>query len=668
MKIRRALLENEVVRTGAILRLTDGKHRAFLFPLGVILCVVLLTTLQISGSSLALYETSSGKSSKSAGVLLGEPRPIRSDEWLVRTPWLLNQIEKDLPTQSLSGMGLHDLAVSGDLPIKSLDLLVKPHQLPSVFLGPSKSLAAEWWLWHALMIIGMYSLVLVLTRKVGVSIFVSMLLVASPSTQWWVAPGTFTTVGFGTLAAAALLRSLESESRKKRFVLTALAGWLAACLVCTLYVPWIITTALIIGAICATSITIGLIRTDDIRKEIKRTVLGLCLFVTTASVFVGFFVWRHLDAISVINSTVYPGTRTSETGGGVKLATLFGAPLDYFSWGSNTTMVNGTNQSENSSGIIFVIPILITALGMTLARKRLIREKNTIVLLATVLVGSALLSWALLPIPTQVGRMFLLDRVPPERVLPAITLAGLIALGQYLSLDIRPKSVIEKMVVLSATVAFGAACVVAAREYRVENAHVNYQIAFTLIAVVSVSILLLLFWKYRKIGVFALALFGTIQFFAVNPIQRGVSPLLTNPVSLSAKEISQGLGKDVGWMLIGGDIYVRGSLEAIGVSLISGVSRYPDYDYWGVLDPQLKFEDSWNRYGHIFVAPGLKGSLPTITSPQGDVIQVVLDPCDNRLEKLDTKILVTQNFEISECGSILKSVLWGDRIIRFYSI
>jgi hypothetical protein len=154
----------------------------------------------------------------------------------------------------------------------------------------------------------------------------------------------------------------------------------------------------------------------------------------------------------------------------------------------------------------------------------------------------------------------------------------------------------------------------------------------------------------------------------VNPIQRGVSPLLDNPVSSSAREIRQGLEKDIGWMLIGGDAYVRGSLEATGVSLTSGVSRYPDYDYWRVLDPELKYEDSWNRYGHIFVSPGEKDSDPLITSPQSDVIQVVLDPCDKRLLRLNTKIVVTQNLEISECGAILKTITWGDRIIRFYSL
>ena len=104
------------------------------------------------------------------------------------------------------------------------------------------------------------------------------------------------------------------------------------------------------------------------------------------------------------------------------------------------------------------------------------------------------------------------------------------------------------------------------------------------------------------------------------------------------------------------------------MSLVSGVSRYPDYEAWKVLDPDLKYEDAWNRYGHIFVSTGEEGSDPVISSPQGDVIQVVLDPCDARLSELNVRVLVTQNLEISRCGKLIERVKWGDRTIRFYSL
>ena len=650
-----------------IKNLANSRYRSLFFPIAVILGVILLTSLRLSGSSLALYETSSGESASSAGVIFGEPRPVRSDEWLVRTPWFLNQIQNDLPTQSTGGMGNHDLALVADIPVRSLDLLVKPHQIPSLLLGPSQSLSAEWWIWHGLMIGGMYALVLVLTQKIGVSIFVSILLVTSPSTQWWAGPGTFITLGYGTLAAAFLLRSFDHQNRRRRMILSAMAGWLAACFVCTLYVPWIITTSIVLSFLCITSILNSTVGIKDQRARFKSISLCTGVFTLTTLILVGIFISRHLDAISVINSTVYPGARTSESGGGVKVATLFGAPLDYFSWRSNGIVVNGTNQSENSSGLMFLIPIVIATTGMVILRKISIRDRRIMMLCATLCAGISLLSWALVPVPTILGRFLLLDRVPPERVLPALTFVGLIALGQYLALEIKPNTIKEKLSVVIAVSAFVAVSIIGFNSYSVENASISLRLAAGLIAFLAISVLLLL-WKYQKLGIAALLLFGSIQFLGVNPIQRGISPLLHNPVSKNVEVVRRTIGDNAGWILIGGDIYVRGSIEATGVPLISGVSRYPDYESWKVLDPGLRFEDAWNRYGHIFISPGEKGSSPSITSPQGDVIQVVLDPCDGRLNKLNAEIVVTQNFEITECGKILKTFQWGNRLIRFYSL
>jgi hypothetical protein len=645
----------------------NSRYRSLFFPIAVILGVILLTSLRLSGSSLALYETSSGESASSAGVVFGEPRPVRSDEWLVRAPWFLNQLKNGLPTVSESGIGSHDLGVSGDLPVKSLDLLIKPHQLSSLFLEPSSALAAEWWIWHALMLLGMYALVLVLTKNIGVSFLVSVLLVASPSTQWWVASGTFTTIGYGAFSAACLLKSFECQSQKIRAVLIAIAGWLSACFICTLYVPWIITTSIVLGFICSSSIAFRLIYAKQKRRELFLTLGSLGVFLAVSALFVGIFVLNHRQAITVMNSTVYPGSRTSETGGGLKMATIFGSPLDYYSWQPQTAVINGTNQSENSSGILYILPIAVLIIGFGFIRERFWRARQSVEVGATLVAGGVLLSWALIPIPSVVGKLFLLDRVPPERVLPALTFASLIALGQYLAMKLSVDTWRESSVVASAMLSFLGVSFIAASKYEVNNVELNFLNAIVLIALLSIP-MFMSFFKMRTIGMIGLVAFSLLQFFNINPLQRGVAPLLENPVARKVSTIAKDFSKGDGWLLVQGDIYVRGSIEAAGVSLVSGVSRYPDYEAWKVLDPDLKYEDAWNRYGHIFVSTGEEGSDPVISSPQGDVIQVVLDPCDARLSELNVRVLVTQNLEISRCGKLIERVKWGDRTIRFYSL
>ena len=646
---------------------TKGLIQSLWFPVVVLLAVLMLSALEISGSSIALYETSSGKSDSSSGVLIGQPRPVRSDEWLVRAPWFLNQVKNGSPSFGSSGIGQHDLGVSGDIPVWSLDVLVKPHQVTSFIFSPAKAFAAEWWIWHGLMICGMYTFIHVLTKRPGIAVAISLLLVTSPSTQWWSAPGTFTTIGYGTLAAAFFLKSLERTSKSKCFVSLALAGWFSACFVSTLYLPWIITTTLILGTICLTRITIQVLSAERRKTEARRILSLLGVALVFSGLLIGIYVQRHADALARLNETVYPGSRSSESGGGLNLATVFGAPLDYYSWSPQTVSVNGTNQSENSGGIIYLMPVAVAIGSFLLLRKQLVFQRSVKELLATVASGFLLLSWAVLPVPTSFGKFFLLDRVPPTRILPALTFVSLIALAQYLTLSLKSKRRSESVAIASSALFFLGISAFAANQYQVENARPEIWNALILIGVVSFGIWLAL-WKYLRIGLCLLVIFGSFQFLNTNPLQKGLSPLLDNPLAVQVNDIQKTFSEEAGWMAVGTDIYVRGTIEATGVSLVSAVSRYPDYEAWRVLDPTLKYEDAWNRYGHIFVSVGEKGADPIILSPQGDVIQIILDPCDERLRRINVDVLVTQNFELDGCGNLINSIVWGERTIRFYSV
>jgi len=650
-----------------LIRSFEPRLNFFVFPFVVLLTVVGLTMFEISGSSIALYETSAGQSKSSAGVLLGDPRPVRSDEWLVRVPWLIGQAQNEFPTVSESGIGSHEVVITGDVPVRGFDLVVKPHHLPLVILGPSKAVAAEWWTLHAVLILGVYYLLLFLIKRIDIAVGVSLLLAMSPSTQWWVGPATFTTVGYGALSATSFMAALETSSPRKRNALVTMSAWLFSCFVCSLYVPWLVTTALVLLPIVASRIIHNGLNLDNQKEQVRLFLRTAFKFSFVVAALIGIFVIRHKTAVGVMNATVYPGARSSESGGGVNFASLFGAPLDYKAWRPVTAFVNGTNQSENSSGIVYLIPCALAFFGLLFSRRIDLRNRDTVQLAASTFAGLLLLAWALLPVPTLLGKFFLLDRVPPVRVLPALAFVSLVALGQYLSLNIEPKTLREWISIFLSVSAFLAVGYFAAHSYQVEGMNGGLRNASIAILFLTCMVFFV-FWKFPKIGISGLIIFGIVQFANTNPIQRGIDPVIKNPVALEIQAIRRSIPKNNGWFLVNGDIYVRGTLEASGVPFVSGVSRYPDYEAWRVLDPTLKYEDAWNRYGHIFVSVGEKGADPIISSPQGDVIQIVLDPCDERLQRINVDVLVTQNFELDGCGNLIDSVVWGERTIRFYSV
>jgi hypothetical protein len=579
----------------------------------------------------------------------------------------MNQIKNDLPTTTWSGVGSHDVGVVGDIPAKSLDLLVKPHQLTSLFLGPERALAAEWWMWHLVMIGGVYVLLFVLTKNIVISAAIALLLALSPSTQWWVAPGTFTTVGYGSLAAASVIAAINNEKRRERYVFGCLAGWALACFICTLYVPWIITTLLVVGPVVLGVVIQKLVKAEDRTSALKRCGLVGVLVVFTSVLLVAIFGLRHIEAIRAVNGTVYPGQRAAEIGGTLNPATVFGAPFDFLAYGKQTVTVNNTNQSENASGVMYFVPILVAWFGLVAGGFRVFQSRVSASLTAAFAACLVFISWAVLPLPSYVGRLFLLDRVPPSRVLPGLALASVLVLGLFLALLRQEQIKLRASVVATSLSAFVFIQLWAAGLYRVDQVAIDLwrPVGIILFLTVALGAMLL---RWTRIGLAILVFFGSVQFAQINPIQVGAQALLDNPVSSMVSETNKKLGSETGWLQVGGDVYVRGSLEASGVRFVSGISRYPNHDAWRILDPKGKYEDAWNRYAHVAFEVGEPGTDPVITTPQADVVYVRIDPCDPRLASLGVNVIVTQDFELPNCGEIVSEVTWGSRKIRAYQV
>lgn len=648
-----------------LLKYTSLKSLSSLvFPLALVFIVAVLVSLNISGSSIGVYESPSSSTMQAVDPLIGKVRPIRSDEWLVRTPWLLNQVQTGFQTKRYSGMGIHDVGIVGDLPTKDFDIVVKPHHVPLFIIGEERALAAEWWIWHVLMATGVYCLLLVFTGSKIISIAAPILLLSSPSTQWWAAPGTFTTVGYGSLACAAYLVSIDSKKRTKRYLMALVSGWLFACFACTLYIPWVITTTIFVLFVILAVLLEKIKSSKEIGTNVREILKPTLITAACSILLLIMFYLRHKGAIEAISSTVYPGERASESGGGVSTAIVFGAPFDFLAARFPTVQVNGTNQSENSSGIFYFLPVFIVSMWF-LSQKGSFKDKRSRNLMISVLaVGTVFSAWLFLPINSSVGQFLLLDRIPPLRVLPAMTFVSLVALALLLNNLVSSGLVLNRKILISAIGVFAMVHIYAFLNYTINQESFKFHQGIPAIAYLSIA-LWLLFRKYLKTGLLLLLAFGVLQFSQVNPLQRGIRPLSENSVSQLVFDVLQENPKLDNWFLLGGDAYVRGSLEASPINLLSGVSRYPDRKFWNIFDPKSKYVEYWNRYGHIYTSAGPIGFEPQISSDSPDTISLKIDPCDSRLKSIGVDVIVTQNFEIG-CHVLIKSTYWGDSLIRTY--
>ena len=152
------------------------------FPLAVALAVCLMTALGISGSSAAMYSADIGTE---PSLLALNPRFIRSDEWVIRTPLVLGQANSGFPSNRFVGVGDHDMTVLNGLPTHDWSAVFKPQTWGYLVLPAENGFAFEWWISGALLVLGAYWLLLVITGDPWWSVVGSLLLGASPFLHWW---------------------------------------------------------------------------------------------------------------------------------------------------------------------------------------------------------------------------------------------------------------------------------------------------------------------------------------------------------------------------------------------------------------------------------------------------------------------------------------------------
>jgi hypothetical protein len=608
---------------------------AWRFPVLLVLVVLVLGTLELSGSSASLYAVPS----QNDGVDAGRARPNRTDEWWVRTPLLARQATLGLPENDEIGVGNHDMGVAYDLPTRGWEVLTRPHTLPYHVFGIERAFAFEWWIVYlALPAIGLYALALMLGLRVLTAALIAMIVVLSPVVQWWTVSTTGTTIGYALLASVAFIAATRARSVYASIGFAVLAGWLGACLVPVLYPPWVIPMVLMGGAAAAAAIGVSFPSREFRRIWWLRLfgVLGVACVVGGVLVIAFFIV--HRDGIQALSNTVYPGARRSSAGKG-DLRTLFGAPFDLIeSTRSNVEVsVNGLNQSEAAAGL-FTLFAVGAAIFVSPNWRLWKTWRSRVALLGLLGVALVLLSWYLLPIPDIVGRATLFDRVRPQRLLLPLALVGAVALGLFLDGQHRSGKKLHPVPLAAGTLAFAVPTLWAGFSLRIDGELVSRWQVLLLTAVCTTGIALAL--RGARVGIWVLVALFAVGSATVNPLQHGLDALLESPAARLGRELRARPGAGAVINFWGGDIGARGGLTASGVGLVSGVNLYPNDKAWRVLDPDDSQRHAWNRYNNAVWEAGPPGSKPQIIGSD-DTVRVTVDPCDPRLAKLGVGTIVS---------------------------
>ena len=573
-----------------------------LFALGV--------GLELHGYSMPVWHTMIDGSPASE-VLFGEPRPLRSDDWLVNLPTALSQSshEPRFPRVN-THIGLGQDLLLRDYAMRHWSTLFRPYAW-GFLLGDDAGVAWMWWTQTlGFAAVWFFVLLRLAPARPELAAWGALFLVAAPFLQLWAfLPGRFGAyVGLAVLGADRVVSAARPGGILAGAVLLT---WALGCLGLVIYPPYQVPLAQL-----AVLLFVGLAweRRHDLRKHGGLRVAGLAgAAAATAAIALAFTV----DAASSIErmlATAYPGARMS-TGGDLPLWQLFLHDL----------LVAG--RVENWSPLINIAEGASFWLFFPVAGAVVLRDaaRGRTDLLSLLLLGyAALLAlYAAVGLPAWLARSTGLSWAPPSRTLVALGLADAALLVRLLSQP--PLATTGRGFALGIAVAWAALLGVLA-----VSVHRVFPAVGTGWLVAAVAVNGLAAWaivtRWQPAGVLAglaLVLASTTVWY--NPLVRGGTAYLReNPLTRMIAAIDREAGGETLWISYGPPV-VGNLFRVAGVPAVTGVHPLPQLELWQQFDPEGNFERVYNRYAHVTArSSGVAGVRFRLAAP--DTVELIVEP------------------------------------------
>ena len=600
-------------------------HRYLIALIIFIICLV----FRISGSSINAYNYAlNDKADPDSGIIYGKARSIRSDEYIVHTPYYYsqyyNEYNKISNKMSISGQ---DMIIGYDAPVLDISLLAKPLTWGYLLLGNDYGLSWYWCLKTILFSLGAFELAMIITKKNKLVSCLGVLLIAfAPTMQWWFVPHICDVVLWSIWLLVLAYHFFTAKTTRFRNLLTVLTP-LAGCIFVLSLFP---SLQIPLGLLAILLLIVFLIRDKDKITFKKKNLINILIMIVIAAIILGYTLFTSLEAIKALYSTSYPGKRVSFGNTGTlgsiftNLTTIF---LPYKD-------INYLNNCEVSDFIHFA-PIFL--LIYPLIYKYLKKKKSN-----DLIVGNALLIAIIVSLTFYlIGFSEILSKITLFSYVNRIeTVYGFIAVLFSLwciYVLFKYKDILTNKQKILSLIIFVVAYILIISEQILSYMPIYvYIIEILVFAFIMFTIYYNL--KYLTAAlIFLLILFSS---FTINPIISGDDALTNHKIIDEAKEIYE---SDKGYFLTIDTLHIQSLLLANGVDVLNAVNFYPDFAKWEELDEDKENYEYYNRYLHMnFKLTSKKTNFNLITA---DNLEININPRD--LEKIDVKYLLAP-YDVSD--------------------
>lgn len=631
------------------------------FPAILAVPLIVLSLLQISGSSIGIYHSFLYGNTKDSNLLLNKPQPIRSDEWIVGSQEIIAQKNDDYRRINKNIGNGEDVSVVLDVPYKEWSVVFKPHDLSFFVMPFENAFAFRWWFMGYLLIVSCYLFIVsLLPNRRLFAALLSTAFFFSPFLQWWYLYGTLGSLYYCFFGGAVFIKILKQKDLKKNILWGLLLAYLATCFALVLYPPFQIPCALamVTFAIGYSVQTINGMTRQEIWQK-------LCILVGAMLIAGGItltFLATRSDVVHTIQNTAYPGKRITHSGG-YDLPHLLSGNLDFQllyssrSLAYNIPTADIANQSEISS-FLFLWPFLIIPCVPILLRDYRQRKFHDWPLLFVNVAFLGALLWMFVPHLNILGKVTFLDVVPHNRLIIGLGLLGIIQLTLLVKRADSLRSIISTKLILlySALVLLAELLLDFHAKMRFPGFIGDYRaVAFALPIPVVIFLLLKGYFRVAALGVLVFAAFMSA---GVNPLYRGTAVLTSGPLPENIKAVAS---QDPNGKWITENSYLENFATMNGAKSLTGVYSYPQLSLWRPLDPQRKNEYIYNRYAHVSINLDRHGDMQVPNSfvfPVADHFGVVTEPCSSFLKDSGVRFALTDTplATTDRCAQLLRTV------------
>lgn len=648
------------------IRLIDGgrfknfMRSIWLFPALATAVLIILTILQINGSSIGIYyKDLYGPTAQDSNLIFGSPRHIRSDEWENITNKTAAQEAAGYPRINQNIGDGQNMEVIEDVPYKSWTIVFKPQNWSFFVLPFSYAFAFKWWLLAYLLVISCYFFVLTLLPNKNLAAMISLGLLFSPFIQWWYQTATLAPIFYSFFIAITVIKMWQSQNQGNRIFWALLTAYLLTCFAIVQYPPFQIPCAIVL-AIFLTGYFIE--NRYYKRPQLAKTTLPVILALIIALAAIGGFVAVNKQPIDAARNSVYPGERIERSGyydSQVFLSNFLNSQLQLTRKAKNYV----ANQSE-ASNFILLSPFLTIPIIYLLARQYRKTKGIDWPLTLTTTLFLVLLIRLFVPKTEFIFKPLLFDFVPHNRLLIGIGLVSILQMLLLIRHLSKNRSVKTRRVALTAgifTLLFNLYIGWTIRQEFPGYIN-NLLIIFVLSLMIALIVYLLLVNRFA-LSVGLLLLFSFFSAGAVHPIYRGVGPIFNSNLTEYIAKVNE--ANPARWAVVDNLIYEHLPLLANAKSL-TATYTYPQTEYWSQA-PEIAREDSvYNRFAHTIVKFPENGEPASLVLLQPDFFRIDASPCSQLFDDLGVRYFVAEkNYSKSfPCLNLMKTVVYPNK--NFY--